>query len=118
MIENAIQTKYPQLFPKIEKLERENEASPYDEIISWFFEGSGFELLDHVTDKDYKATLDEVTPLENLIQKYQPETSPEDRYFLKEFILWGLVQYKKLSKYRFTDGVQFKDLYGSYISGL
>lgn len=118
LIENAIQTKYPQLFPKIEKLEKENEASPYDDIISWFFEGSGFELLDHISNKEYQDTLDEVTPLENLIQKYQPETAVEDRYFLKEFILWGLVQFKKLSKYRFTDGVQFKDLYGSYISGL
>ena len=118
LIENAIQTIYPQLFPKIEKLEKENEASPYDEIISWFFDGSGFELLDHIPNKDYMSTLDEILPLENLIKKYQPDTSAEDRYFLKEFILWGLVQFKKLSKYRFIDGVQFKDLYGSYISGL
>jgi len=29
-----------------------------------------------------------------------------------------LVEYKKLSKHRFATGVQFKDLYGSYISDL
>jgi magnesium chelatase subunit I len=34
---------------------------------------------------------------------------------MKEFILW---QYKKLSKDRITDGYQFKDMYGSYISKL
>ena len=118
LIENAIQTLYPKLFPKIEKLERENEASPYDEIISWFFDGSGFELLDHIPNSEYQLTLDKVLPLDNLIKKYQPGTNESDQYFLKEFILWGLVQFKKLSKYRFVDGVQFKDLYGSYISGL
>ena len=42
----------------------------------------------------------------------------EDIYFEKEFILWGLVQFKKLSQHRFTEGVQFKDPYGSFISGL
>jgi magnesium chelatase subunit I len=37
---------------------------------------------------------------------------------MKEFLLWGLVEFKKLNKYRFAEGVQFKDIYGSYISGL
>jgi magnesium chelatase subunit I len=42
----------------------------------------------------------------------------EDRYFVKEFILWALVEYKKLSKYKLSTGMRFNDLYGSYISGL
>jgi magnesium chelatase subunit I len=29
-----------------------------------------------------------------------------------------MVEYKKLSKDRITDGYQFKDMYGSYISKL
>jgi magnesium chelatase subunit I len=37
---------------------------------------------------------------------------------MKEFILWAMVEYKKLSKDRITDGYQFKDMYGSYISKL
>lgn len=37
---------------------------------------------------------------------------------MKEFLLWGLVEYKKLSKHRLTEGFHFNDLYGSYISGL
>jgi len=56
--------------------------------------------------------------LEALIKKYQPNLVKEDRYFLKEFILWALVEHKKLSKERFADGIAFKDLYGSYISKL
>ena len=119
LISNAIQTLFPSYFPRIEKLEKPNEKTPYDDMISWFFEGEGFELLDDLTNTEYKEKLNAIKPLANLLDKYQPEIadSPE-RYFMMEFILWGLVEHKKLSKKRFTQGYQFKDLYGSYISGL
>ena len=118
LIGNAIKTIFPQYFPKIDKLERPNAPSPYDDVVTWFFEGSGFELLDDVSDEDYKKTLNDIKPLEDLIQKHQADINKEDAYFLKEFLLWGLVEFKKLSKHRFTEGYQFKDPYGSYISGL
>ena len=59
--------------------------------------------------------LDSISPLDELLEEYQPKLLKEDSYFVKEFVLWGLVQFKQLSKYRFTDGMQFKDPYGSYI---
>jgi magnesium chelatase subunit I len=118
LIGSAIKTLFTDYFPKIEKLEKQNEKGPYQEIIDWFFNESGFELLDDATDEDYKKLLDSIIPLKQLILKYQPETAKEDQYFLKEFILWGLSEYKKLSKDRFTEGYQFKDIFGSYISKL
>ncbi|MCX2678573.1 magnesium chelatase [Galbibacter sp. EGI 63066] len=118
LIGDAIKTLFPEYFPKIEKLERPNVKSPYDELIQWFFEGSGFQLMDDVSNEDYEKELNAILPLENLINTHQADTKKEDRHFLKEFLLWGLVEHKKLSKRRFTEGYQFKDLYGSYISGL
>ncbi|MDT0649769.1 magnesium chelatase [Autumnicola edwardsiae] len=118
LIGYAVKTLFPQYFPKVEKLQKAEDSSPYDELVEWFFEESGFELPDDLSDEEYKKQLDSVAPLNKLIEKHQPEISKEDSYFLKEFLLWGLVEYKKLSKHRFTKGVQFKDLYGSYISGL
>ncbi|MEC4005628.1 magnesium chelatase [Flavobacterium sp. SUN052] len=118
LISNAIKTYFPAYFPKIEKLERDADASPYSKILEWFFAETGFELLDDVSDEAYKKQLDEVKPLEDLIQKYQPEIPLEDKYFLKEFVLWGLVEYDKLSKDRVVEGYQFKDLYSSYINKL
>ncbi|MFI0491783.1 MAG: magnesium chelatase, partial [Flavobacterium sp.] len=56
--------------------------------------------------------------LEILIKKYQPQLEKQEVHFMKEFVLWGLVEYKKLNKDRFSEGYQFKDLYGSYISKL
>ena len=99
-------------------MEHKDEASPYDDLIAWFFEGEGFELLDELEDADYRKRLDNIAPLNALIQAHQPEVNGSEVYFLKEFLLWGLAAHKKLSKHRFSKGVQFKDLYGSYISRL
>lgn len=118
LISDAIKTYFPAYFPKIEKLERDVEKSPYAKILEWFFAESGFELLDDVSDEEYRKQLDEVKPLEDLIQKYQPQIPLEDKYFLKEFVLWGLVEYDKLSKDRVDVGYQFKDLYSNYINKL
>ena len=118
LLDNAIKTLFPRYFPKVEKSEKQGEETVYDDLISWFFNGDGFELLDSFNDVDYKAKLDEVTPLDGLLADYQPDIEKEDVYFEKEFILWGLTQFKKLSKYRYSEGLQFKDPYGSFISGL
>lgn len=118
LIDNAIKTVFPQYFPKIEKLEKQGEETPYDDVISWFFNRDSFELLDADNDATYKTKLDEAQPLDVLINDYQPDIDPRDVYFEKEFILWGLVQFKKLSRYRYNEGVQFQDPYGSFIKGL
>ncbi|MEM1002086.1 MAG: magnesium chelatase [Bacteroidota bacterium] len=118
LMDNAIKTLFPKYFPKIEKLEKQDEETPYDDLISWFFNRDSFELLDGDNDATYKAKLDEATPLDGLINDHQPDIDPQDVYFEKEFILWGLVQYKKLSKYRYNEGMQFQDPYGSFIKGI
>ena len=118
LIGDAIHTFFPAYFPKIEKLERDLEASPYAQLLEWFFAETGFELLDNATDEEYRNTLDAILPLNDLIEKYQADFPLEDRYFLKEFILWGLVEYDKLSKDRFEKGYQIKDLYSNYINKL
>jgi magnesium chelatase subunit I len=118
LIGDSVKTLFPEYFPKIEKLQRPDETTPYDDLVEWFFEQSGFELPDDLSDTEYKEKLDSIKPLNELVKKYQPKISEKDSYFLKEFLLWALVEYKKLSKHRFAKGVQFKDLYGSYISDL
>jgi magnesium chelatase subunit I len=118
LLGDAIHTFFPAFFPKIEKLERDANASPYADLLEWFFAETGFELLDDATDEEYRKQLDAVKPLEELIQKYQPNFPEEDKYFLKEFLLWGLVEYDKLSKDRVAVGYQFKDLYSNYINKL
>ena len=118
LIGSAVKTLFSEYFPKIEKLEKNKDKGPYQEIIDWFFNESGLELTDDATDREYQKALDSIIPLKQLIQKYQPNTPKEDQLFMKEFILWGLSEYKKLSKDRFSEGYQFKDPFGSFISKL
>ena len=116
LIGSAVKTVFADYFPKIEKLERPDAQSPYQEIYDWFFNESTFELPDDATDADYQKQLDAVIPLKQLLMKYEPDIADEDKNFFKEFVLWGLAEYKKLSKDRYTQGYEFKDIYGSYIS--
>ncbi len=118
LIAEAVKTLFPNYFPKIEKLEKPNEKTPYSDLIEWFFAESGFELLDDCSEEEYQNILAAVVPLEILLKEYQPDLAKEDKFFVKEFILWGLVEYRKLSKDRIAEGYQFKDIYGSYISKL
>jgi magnesium chelatase subunit I len=118
LIGSAIHTFFPGYFPKIEKLEKPDEKTAYTDLIEWFFAESGFELLDDATEEEYERILGSIVPLEILVKKYQPQLEKEDKFFMKEFILWAMVEYNKLSKDRITDGYQFKDMYGSYISKL
>lgn len=119
LIGNAVKSLFVDYFPEIEKLKKETDESPYDAIVSWFFNAKdGFELLDSISDKEYQRLLDAVVPLDDLLGEYQPKLSRQDSYFVKEFVLWALVEYKQLSKYRFTEGLQFKDPYGSFINGI
>ncbi|NJW52626.1 magnesium chelatase [Salinimicrobium oceani] len=118
LIGEAVKTLFPTVFPKIEKLTKPDAPDPYAEVVEWFFSESGFELLDETSDEEYKKALDSIPALEKLVKKYQSKVSESDKYFLKEFLLWGLVEFKKLNKFRFAEGMQFKDMYGSYIEGL
>ena len=119
LIKNAIKTLFPTYFPEIKKLEKQGEESPYDAIVSWFFNADeDFELLDDYAEETYKKELDKIKPLDDFLKEYQPNMNTSDKYFVKEFVLWALVEFKKLSKYRFAEGTQFKDPYGNFINGL
>jgi len=119
LIKNAIKKLFPSYFPEIKKLEKQDVETPYDDIISWFFNANEeFELLDEFSELQYKNELDKVSPLDHFLKKYQPNMNTADVYFVKEFILWALVEYKKLSKLRFVEGTQFKDPYSNFMNGL
>ena len=119
LIKNAIKKLFPSYFPEIKKLEKQDAETPYDDIVSWFFNANEeFELLDEFSELQYKNELDKVSPLDAFLKEYQPNMNTADAYFVKEFILWALVEFKKLSKFRFVEGTQFKDPYSSFMNGL
>lgn len=108
LIDNAIRTLFTSYFPKVEKLEKKTVEGPFNQITDWFLEDDGFlEITDESSDEAYAKNLNRISPLDQIIEKYQPDTKAEDLLFLKEFILWGLAVNKKLNKERFKTGVFF-----------
>ncbi len=112
LIGQAIKTFLPGLFPKIEKLSKKIEDTPYTALMEAIYAGGGMVLYDESTDKEYQETLNSLKPLNELVKKYQSGITPEDSYFMKEFLLWALAEHHKLGKDRLTNGFEFKDLIG------
>ena len=118
LIDSAIKTLFEKHFPKIEKLEKQDVNTPYDDLVTWFFNESKFEILNGVSEKEYEKKLLSIEPLNKLLNEYHPNALKEDICFLNEFVLWGLVQFKKLSKVEYSEGIEIQDPYGNYIKNI
>jgi len=118
LISEATKTLFETYFPKIEKLKKQDQQTPYDGILAWFYEQRSFELTDASSNETCKALLMSISPLKDFIQKYQPNITAEDLPFIMEFVLWALVEFKQLSKSKTADGMSFNDLYNKLLSGL
>ena len=118
LINEATKTLFLKRFPKIEKLKKPNQTTVYDPIIDWFINADQIELSDEATNKDYQKVLSTLKPLDELLQIYQPELAKDDVNFMKEFILWALVELKQLSKRRTENGSLFNDVFDSYIQSM
>ena len=116
LIEDAIKSVFDTCFPKIKKLEKEDETTEYDSILRWFIESSKFELQDNLSQHVYESKILSIAPLKELIQKYLPKLDEKDQFFAMELVLWGLAQNNKLSKKQLDGGIHFQDNYGSFIS--
>jgi magnesium chelatase subunit I len=117
LISEATKTLFLQYFPKIEKLKKQDQETPYDPVLNWFITADAFELPDEADETTYTSALLSVTPLVQLLKKYQPNVASADIPFLLEFILWSLVELKQLSKKRTADGLSFNDAFDHLLKG-
>ena len=118
LISSAAKSLFTEYFPEIKKLKHEDEIDPYEDLLQWFFEANSFEILDDCSEQEYAESINKIKPLNNLINKHMPNLDKKDMLFVKEFVLWALVEYKKLNKKRISKGFEFKDPYGAYFSDI
>jgi magnesium chelatase subunit I len=111
LIGAAIKSYLPGIFPRIEKLSKKTESTPYDELLAELISEGGLVLYDEGSDEEYAEALNEYAALEELLVQYQKDCLPEDRLFLKEFLLWALAEHQKLGKERLEKGFDFGDLF-------
>ena len=119
LIDDGVKSIFLKYFPEISKLEKTNEETPYDSLLNWFLQNDNEVFIgDEFTDNEYKKVINEINELNNLIKRYCKNIDTKDHYFIKEIILWGLTSFKKLTKNRMQDGIEFKDSLGSYLRNL
>ena len=118
LINQAVKTLFPIYFPEIKKLEKQDVAGPYDQLLGWFYGDNELFLEDSLPDNVYRDTLMNVPHLKKLVATHQADCPAEELFFMMEFLLWGLEANKKLNKYRTMEGFQFKDGLGNLLSGI
>ena len=109
LIGEAIKTLFSGYFIEIKKLSKPGEYDDFDRLTEWFIHNPGFELMTEASNTNYLNALNAIEPLEAILNKYQPDLNVTDRAFVKEFVLWAMVEFKKLDKKRFESGYEFED---------
>ncbi|UOQ68126.1 sigma 54-interacting transcriptional regulator [Hymenobacter volaticus] len=110
----AIRTLFLNYFPDPDKAKKlKNRISPYKTVQEWFGSGNTVDVLHDASDKDYRAALDQVPGLRDIVKELHPNGDKDATYFLMEFLLHGLAEYSLISRNRLTAGAQFKDLLSS-----
>lgn len=116
LVGKAIKTLMAQYFPDPEKLKKSKGINPYSEVVNWFASGNSTDLLDDLTNKQYKTNLKAVPGLQKVIKQFHPTLSENQQILLMEFLLHGLAEYSQISKSYLDNGFAFKDMFGSLFS--
>ena len=116
LVGKAIRTQFLQYFPDPDDKRKQKEKNPYKKIVSWFGEGNEVDILNDLSNKEYKKRLRSIPGLEEMVKQRHAKLNEENRLFMMEFALHGLAEYSQLSKKQLTTGTQFKDLLSSMFS--
>jgi magnesium chelatase subunit I len=113
LINKSIKKIFEKYFPNPELLKKKQTASPYMEIFNWFSSGNYIDILNDVSNKEYKKTLLLIPGLQKVIDTYQPDADEATSLLFMEFVLHGLAEFSMLSKFKIESGLQFKDMLSS-----
>ncbi len=113
LIGKAIKTLLLKYFPDPEKAKKAKAPNPYAEIINWFSDGNNLAIIDDLPLDKYKAALNSVPGLKDLVKKFHPNLVESQQLILMEFILHGLAEFSQLSKGFLDNGFAFADMFNS-----
>ena len=113
LIGKAIRSQFTQYFPDPEKTRKQKSGNPYKLITDWFGEGNELDLMNDLSQKEYKKVLETIPGLSDIVQKHHKQLDKELQLFLMEFVLHGLSEFSQISKKNIVSGLQFKDLLSS-----
>jgi magnesium chelatase subunit I len=109
LLGEAIKTLFATEFTPIRKLSKEGEYGEFEALAQWFVDNPMLQISFDMNEKSYHKELNQVDPLANILDKYQPEVQDADKNFYLEFILWAMVENGRLDKRRMSDGMKFQN---------
>jgi magnesium chelatase subunit I len=112
LIGKAIRSEFIAYFPNPEK----RKSPDYKKLVEWFGNGNSLTFLSDESQKVYKSGLKQVDGLEELVERFFPNESSDQKDFLMEFVLHGMAEYSLISKQPLDEGVKFNDLLDSMLS--
>jgi magnesium chelatase subunit I len=97
LIDRAVESQFEKIFPKIAKLEKDNERKYYSDLIDWF-DSDFVELNESDSDADFREKLSSIQPLQKLVAHHAAQFHEIDQRFCMEVFLWGLTVKNKLDR--------------------
>nr|MBC7614341.1 AAA family ATPase [Pseudopedobacter sp.] len=116
LIGKAIKTLLQTYFPDPERMKKAKKDNPYAETINWFGNGNSVNLLDDISDQEYKKVLDAIPGLKQIVKQFHPRISANQQLLYMEFVLHGLAEFSLVSKGFLEKGFEFKDMFNSLFS--
>jgi magnesium chelatase subunit I len=116
LIGKAIKTLLQTYFPDPERMKKAKKDNPYAETINWFGNGNSVNLLDDISDQEYKKVLDTIPGLKQIVKQFHPRISANQQLLYMEFVLHGLAEFSLVSKGFLEKGFEFKDMFNSLFS--
>ncbi len=109
LLSMATKTVFLDHFPNPDKLKRGRESDPYGTIRAWFSGGNAIELLNDVSDKDFRAAMDKVAGLRKLVEKTL-KVQGDEVYTYMELVLHGLSEFNVINKDIVEARLTFRDM--------
>ncbi len=113
LLSKSIRQVFPTLFPNPELAQKRKDApNPYARIIKWFAQNE-VDLLDTMSDVQFREEMLKVDGLIAMVKKLHPEAQANEQFVLIEFILHGLAEFSLINKSVVEGKISFKDLMNS-----
>lgn len=103
-------------FPDPDKLRKGRDRDPYGVIRAWFSGGNAVNLLNDMSDKDYRAALEGVAGLRKFVESNLPQVQGDEQYLYMELVLHGLSEFQVISKDMLESKLSFRDTLADMLS--
>jgi len=117
LLGKAIRTEFLEHFPDPNKLAKTKQRAngPFEKIVTWFNDNTLF-LNPDLSLAEYTKRINQIDHLKEVVTANIKDLNEIDTLLMMEFVLHGLAEYNKLSKFVSDSEIKFSDLMNSMLN--